>query len=207
MSHKALGHTCTNAWNSDRAGPGPDPRPALPGQPAPRTGRQGAQASARSSRAPADLISGPPGAPRKGRHPRRERTPRLTEVVGGPEAPHFHILFTGGPALEDGGCALRTPRGTVSVGWLGRGGQRRGCPRPPPSGHPRGSPPASPSHWLHAPHLKVRRGVWELRPCSGRGHLPGTTILAGPAPAPSCLPTGGARAESGGASEGSAAPS
>lgn len=94
--------------------------------------------------APADLTSGPPGAPCNGRHPGRERTPQLTEVVGGPEAPHLHILLTGGPALEDGGSALQMPSRHVRVGRLGWGGQRRGCPRPPPRGTARVPLPLAP---------------------------------------------------------------
>lgn len=54
----------------------------------------------------------------------REGTP-LTEVVGGPEAAHLHVLLAQGPALQDGRRALWTPGGRV------RGPPRGALPGPP----------------------------------------------------------------------------
>ena len=62
--------------------------------------------------------------------PRRVRPHPLTEVVRRPETPHLHVLLVGGPALEDGGCALQVPRGHVrAAGWSW--GARAGVPEAP----------------------------------------------------------------------------
>lgn len=69
-------------------------------------------------------VGRPPGE--KNRNPGRRgptRGPPLTEVVGGPEAPHLHVLLVGGPALQDGGRALWRPSGHV----------RRAALDPPPT--------------------------------------------------------------------------
>lgn len=63
----------------------------------------------------------------------REGTP-LTEVVGGSEAAHLHVLLAQGPALQDGRRALWTPGGRV------RGPPRGGPARTPSCGPLKRSP-------------------------------------------------------------------
>lgn len=103
---------------------------ALPGAAASRTHPSRAPQPAPRIPPMALHLSALPGTP-----PTMRLTPceggdsRLTEVVGRPQAPHLHVLLIGGPALEDGGRALQTPRGYVRIsGWSGHGRGRGGWP-------------------------------------------------------------------------------
>lgn len=114
----------------------------------------------------------------------QEGTP-LTEVVGGPEAAHLHVLLAQGPALQDGRRALWTPGGRV------RGPREGPCPdplmRPPEAKSP------SSRSWTEAvgcggpPSPGPLRSPWrELGTCGQRRAVtgesaPGSRLtLAGP---------------------------